>query len=202
MDQRFSAALRDVIASGQLKGLCYLTPSTLRSLACVTSRRDTLRPGTLGHYRSIAHHSNRERFERHAFIVIPDGRAPTHDELFAIALATTGHRACPAAADPSGDLVDLLRTRLVYPRQFAKSAQWLARTGIDIPQRARAEYQRFVSDAAIHHLRYPLKEPPGTRAMRVKLVFIDALPLAPEDARLNDYDALVRLAARLDERTG
>jgi hypothetical protein len=200
MDDRFGAALRDVIAAGRRKGLSYLTPGTLRRLACVTSPGNALHPGTPGHYRSIAHHSKHERFDRHPFIVIPSGRTPTHDELFAIAMATTGHRASPAVSAPSGDLVDLLRSRLVYPRQFARTTQLLAPAGIVIPNRARADYQRFVSDVVMHHLRYPLKEPPGTRAMRVKLVFIDALPIAPEDPQLSDYPALVRLAGELDER--
>ncbi len=201
MANRYAAAFRDVIAAGRSKGLSYLEPGSLRGLAGVAMHRDVEQPGMLCHYRSIAHHSKPDRFDRHDFIVIPENRAPTHEELFTIALATTSYRSGNSMTKPSGDLVDRLRAKLTYPRHFARTVQLLAPAGVGVPDREHANYQRFVTDVVMSHLPYPREEAPGLRAMRMKLVFVDALPIPPADPRLSDYEALAGLAETLHTRS-
>ena len=201
MDQGYRNALREVMALGRRKGLVYLSPRTLRRLARVQAHDASLRIGSAGHYQAITHHARRDRFERRDFIVIPDAPDPTRDELFEIAMATLGHRAGIPRAYKHGDIVDLLRVSLAYPRTFARAARLLTELGVDIPQRASEEYQRYIRSVVVDNLRYPAQDAPRTRATRMKLVFLDALPIAPTDHRLTDFEALVRLAEAIAEQT-
>jgi hypothetical protein len=201
MDQGYRNALREVMALGRRKGLVYLSPRTLRSLARVQAHDASLRIGSAGHYQAIAHHARRDRFERRDFIVIPDSFQPTHDELFEIAMATIGHRSGIPRAYKHGDIVDLLRASLAYPRTFGRTAKLMTELDVGIPPRASEQYQRHVTKVVVDNLRYPAQDAPRTRATRMKLVFLDALPIAPTDHRLTDFEALVRLAEAIAEQT-
>jgi hypothetical protein len=201
MDQGYRNALCEVMAIGRRKGLVYLSPRTLHRLARVQPHEASLRIGSAGHYQAIAHHARRDRFERRDFIVIPDSFDPTHDELFEIAMATLGHRSGTPQGYKHGDIVDLLRASLGYPRTFGRAARLLTELGVGVPQNASEDYQRYVRRVVVDNLRYPAQDAPRTRATRMKLVFLDALPIAPTDPRLTDFESLVRLAEAIAEQT-
>jgi hypothetical protein len=193
-NSELDAALREMTATGRRKGINYLRPKELIGLACVWPKGAMHMVGDRGYYKSIAHHADAGRFKRHDFIVIPDSPAPTHDELYAIALATVTMNA--DAPDPSSchDITDRLRAKLAYPKSHARTCRLLEDLALPIPSNAVARYMEYVRQTVTDNLLSPWHEPPGTRAMRIKLVFIDALPFVPDDPRLTDFDALVELA--------
>lgn len=187
-------ALRELAQLAHCKGIAFLRPSELKGLACVWTMEGMRRVGSRGYYKSIAHHKDRRRFNRHDFIVIPDSPAPTHDELYAIALATVTGNIEISEVPPNNDITDTLRAKLTYPKNHAEACRLLLEHGIAVPERAAARYMDYVMETVTGNLLSPWHEAPSTRAMRIKLVFIDALPIIPDDLRLTNFDALVKLA--------
>ena len=187
-------ALREFAKLAHSKGIAFLRLSELKGLACVWTMEGVRRAGSRGYYKSIAHHTDRRRFNRHDFIVTPDSPCPTHDELYAIALATVTGSVEISEVQTNNDITDTLRAKLTYPKNHAKVCRLLRDLGIAVPERAEARYKDYVMETVTGNLLSPWHEAPSTRAMRIKLVFIDALPSVPDDPRLTDFDALVKLA--------
>ena len=187
-------ALRELAKLAHSKDIAFLRPSELKGLACVWTMEGVRRVGSRGYYKSIAHHKDSRRFNRHDLIVIPDSPAPTHDELYAIALATVTGSVDLSKVQPNNDITDTLRARLSHPKNHAKVCRLFRELGIAVPERAAARYLDYVMETVTDNLLSPWHEAPSTRAMRIKLVFIDALPFVPDDPRLTDFDALVKLA--------
>lgn len=189
-----NAALRELTATGRRKGIVFLRLNELKGLACVWPKGGMHRVGGRGYYKSIAHHSNADRFNRHDFIVIPDSPVPTHDDLYAIALAAVTMNSGTADSKPCHDITDRLRAKLAFPKSHARACRLLEDLALPVPHRAVVRYTDYVRQTVTDNLLSPWHESPSSRAMRIKLIFIDALPFVPDDPRLTDFDALVELA--------
>jgi len=193
-DSELSTALRELTETDLCKEIVFLRPNDLKGLACVWPKGGMHRVGSRGYYKSIAHHSDAGRFNRHDFIVIPNSPVPTHDDLYAIAHAAVTVNSATADSTTYQDITDRLRAKLAFPKSHTRACRLLEDLALPVPHRAVTRYMDYVRQTVIDNLLSPWHESPSTRAMRIKLVFIDALPVVPDDPRLRDFDALVELA--------